>query len=244
MTLDNIRNRIPDYARDLRLNLGSVTTTQGAPDLTEKQIWGSVLTAAISSRNTALAADLENVARGFLDDSEIEGARAAAAIMGMNNIYYRFLHMAGDSGYQELPARLRMNVIARPGIDKVDFELYSLVASTVTGCDYCVKAHERQLRQAGVTVQGIQSAARIAAVVHGVAMVLEHTATVPSEAAAHAPSRSSRSRRDAQRITGVSRAVVIVSASSIPTQRYSACSGRPISGLTGRVMSSRRVRAM
>jgi hypothetical protein len=38
-SLDTIRDSLPDYARDLRLNLGSVLTTTGVPGLTERQIW-------------------------------------------------------------------------------------------------------------------------------------------------------------------------------------------------------------
>lgn len=184
MELKDIKDRIPDYAKDLRLNLGSVLTTGGAPGLSESQIWGSAVAAAISSRNTALTASLEKLAGAFVSDSDLEGVRAAAAIMGMNNIYYRFLHLAGDDSYRDLPARLRMSVIGNPGIDKVDFELYSLVASAVTGCEGCVQAHERHLRKAGMSIEGIQSAARIASVIHGVAIVLEQENTAAVSVAA------------------------------------------------------------
>lgn len=184
MSINDIRNEIPDFAKDLRLNLGSVLTPQGAPGLTESQIWGTALTAALAARNTDLSARIETLAAEKLSAQELEGARAAAAIMGMNNVYYRFLHLVEDDSYAELPARLRMNVIARPGIDKNDFELYSLAASAVTGCGKCIVAHERQLRKAGVAREAIQSAVRIAAVVHGVAAVLEQPAADGARAAA------------------------------------------------------------
>ncbi|NNF60829.1 MAG: alkyl hydroperoxide reductase [Gammaproteobacteria bacterium] len=184
MQLQDIKDRIPDYAKDLRLNLGSVLTTGGAPGLSETQIWGSALAAAISSRNTSLSAQFEQLAGTVLNPADIKGVRSATAIMGMNNIYYRFLHLVGDDGYRDLPARLRMSVIANPGIDKADFELYSLVASAVTGCEGCVQAHERHLRKAGISIEGIQSAARIASVIHGVAIVLEHENAAAVSAAA------------------------------------------------------------
>ncbi|NND58728.1 MAG: alkyl hydroperoxide reductase [Gammaproteobacteria bacterium] len=184
MELNDIRNRIPDYAKDLRLNLGSVLTPQGAPGLSETQIWGTALTAAITSRNTALTRDIETLAREQLDDETIDAVRAAAAIMGMNNIYYRFLHLVEDDNYATMPARLRMNVIARPGIDKKDFELYSLAASSITGCGKCIVAHERNLRQHEVSAEAVQSAVRIASVIHGVAIVLEQTGDNVSTAAA------------------------------------------------------------
>ncbi len=173
MSLDAIRDAIPDYARDLKLNLGSVLTTQGAPGLSEKQLWSVALATAIASRNTTFTRDLEALAREHLGEADLTGARAAAAIMGMNNIYYRFLHLVEDAEYQSMPARLRMNVIGNPGIDKFDFELLSLAVSAVNGCGLCITSHEKKLRDHGVAREAIQSAVRIAAVIHAVAGVLE-----------------------------------------------------------------------
>src|SRR5262249_40932225 len=114
-TLDTIRDAMPDYARDLKLNLGSVLAPTGAPGLSEKQIWAVALAAAIASRNVPFARDIEALAREHLAEPHLNGARAAAAIMGMNNIYYRFLHLVEDAQYEQMPARLRMNVIGNPG---------------------------------------------------------------------------------------------------------------------------------
>jgi alkyl hydroperoxide reductase subunit D len=155
------------------LNLGSVLSTSGAPGLSEKQIWAVALAAAIASRNAELTRDFEALAAAHLDAAYINGARAAAAIMGMNNVYYRFLHLVEDPEYAQLPARLRMNVIGNPGIDKLDFELLSLAVSAINGCGTCVASHERQLRKHEFTRETVQSAVRIAATVHAVARVLE-----------------------------------------------------------------------
>src|SRR4029434_2939775 len=138
MTVESIREQLPDYARDLKLNLGTVLTPQGAPGLNEKQIWSLTLASSIAARNTAFARGIEVQSRAHLADVEVEGAKAAAAIMGMNNIYYRFLHLREDRAYKTMPARLRMNVIANHGIDKLDFELISLAVSAVNGCGLCV----------------------------------------------------------------------------------------------------------
>jgi|KBSSwiStaDraftv2_1062776.scaffolds.fasta_scaffold00715_24 alkyl hydroperoxide reductase subunit D len=172
-TLDTIRDAIPDYARDLKLNLGSVLTTTGAPGLTDKQIWAVALASAIASRNLAFTREMELLAAAHLDAASINGARAAAAIMGMNNIYYRFLHLVEDPEYAQMPARLRMNVIGNPGIDKQDFELLSLAVSAINGCGTCVASHERTLRKHELGREAVQSAVRIAATVHAVARVLE-----------------------------------------------------------------------
>jgi lipoyl-dependent peroxiredoxin subunit D len=184
MTLDTLRERLPGYARDLNLNLGSVLTPAGAPGLTERQIWAVALAAAIASRHVPLVRDLESLARAHLSDAEVNGAHAAAAVMGMNNIYYRFLHLVEDAEYRTLPARLRMNVIANPGIDKQDFELLALAVSAINGCGTCVASHERALRQHGLLREAVQSAVRIAAVIHAVAGVLESQESRPAHSAA------------------------------------------------------------
>jgi alkyl hydroperoxide reductase subunit D len=172
-TLDTLRDSIPDYARDLSLNLGSVLAPTGAPGLSETQIWAVALAAAIASRNVAFTRDIESLAAQHLDAAHVKAARSAAAVMGMNNVYYRFLHLVGDAEYAQMPARLRMNVIGNPGIAKADFELLSLAVSAINGCGMCIESHEKQLRQHGLAREAVQSAVRIAATVHAVARVLE-----------------------------------------------------------------------
>jgi lipoyl-dependent peroxiredoxin subunit D len=173
-TLDTLREALPDYARDLKLNLGSVLSPTGAPGLTERQIWAVALGAAEASRNPAFANAIRERAEAHLDASYQTGARAAAAIMGMNNVYYRFLHLVEDPEYGTMPARLRMNIIGNPGMDKVDFELVSLAVSAINGCGTCVASHERQVRRHGLPREAVQSAVRIAATVHAVARVLDN----------------------------------------------------------------------
>jgi alkyl hydroperoxide reductase subunit D len=175
MSIDSIQDAIPDYARDLKLNLGSVLSTQGAPGLNERQIWSIALASAIASRNVPFARQIEALAAEKIDAAALAGAKSAAAIMGMNNIYYRFVHLVEDKEYQSMPARLRMNVLANPGIDKNDFELLSLAVSAVNGCGMCVTAHDKTLRGHDVGREAIQSAVRIAAVVHAVAGILEYS---------------------------------------------------------------------
>ncbi len=184
MKIEQIRDVLPDYARDLKLNLGSVLTTNGAPGLNEQQIWSSALASAIAGRTSGFARSVEAESRAHLADLDVEGAKAAAAIMGMNNIYYRFLHLVEDGEYQTMPARLRMNVIANHGIDKIDFELISLAVSAVNGCGLCVTSHEKKLRSHEVSREAIQSAVRIAATVHAVAVTLEFEQSEPAAAGA------------------------------------------------------------
>jgi len=176
MNLETIKNQVPDYAKDLKLNLGSVLTPQGVPGLTEAQLWLTAVASAIACGNASLTAAVEAASAGKLDAAQLAGARAAAAIMGMNNVYYRFTHLVEDEEYSRLPARLRMNVMANPGIDKVDFELASLAVSAVRGCGKCIVAHERVVRQAGLGREAVQSPVRVAATLAGVAGVLDYEA--------------------------------------------------------------------
>jgi alkyl hydroperoxide reductase subunit D len=179
-SIDQIRDRIPEFAKDLSLNLSTVLSARGSPALEARQIFGTALACAVAAGHESLTAAIEEAGAAHLTEADVRAARAAAAIMGMNNVYYRFVHFAGQQEYGALPARLRMNVIANPGVAKADFELYSLAVSAINGCELCVKSHEATLRKHEVPKEAIQSAARIAAVVNAVGAVLQD---VPEPAA-------------------------------------------------------------
>jgi lipoyl-dependent peroxiredoxin subunit D len=170
MTIDSIRDALPDYAKDIKLNLSSLLNDSV---LTEQQRWGTLLATALASRNARLVAAVSADAAQHLSPEAVTAAKAAASIMAMNNIYYRFTHLASDPDYATMPARLRMNVIASPGVDKTDFELWSLAVSAINGCGKCIDAHDQVLRKAGVSRDAIQQAVRIASVIHAVAATLD-----------------------------------------------------------------------
>jgi alkyl hydroperoxide reductase subunit D len=174
MSLDALKEALPAYAKDLKLNLGSVIGTSTVP---EQRLWGTVLAAAIASRNEVVLHELDEEAKDRLSETAYDAARAAAAIMGMNNVYYRSKHLlrdAGIAGYDDIPAKLRMQVIGTSGgVDKVDFEFWSFAVSAVNGCGQCLASHEHELRQGGLSRDEIHEAIRIAGVVHAVAVTLE-----------------------------------------------------------------------
>lgn len=175
MSLSDLRNSLPDYAKDLKLNLDSVLSEAGAQGLDAKQIRVIALASAIAGRHAPLVAAIEELAAEKLSAEEINGARAAAAIMAMNNIYYRATHLIHNEEYGQLRAGLRMNIMGSPGVDKVTFELASLAVSAINGCGACMDSHEKVIRQHEVSAQGVQSALKIAAVVHAVAVTLEQS---------------------------------------------------------------------
>lgn len=176
MSLDNLKQALPDYAKDIRLNLGSLATD---PSLTDEQRAGTFVASAIASRNPMVTQAVIEEFGNQLSPEALTAAKAAASIMAMNNVYYRFTHLVGGD-YPNMPAKLRMNVMAKPGVDKATFELWSLAVSAINGCGMCMESHERAVRQNGLTAEQVQTAVRIAAVVHAVAATLDaEQAAVP-----------------------------------------------------------------
>ncbi|WP_022698641.1 carboxymuconolactone decarboxylase family protein [Euryhalocaulis caribicus] len=170
MSLEDLRGELPAYAKDLKLNLGSLANETVLDD---QKKWGAYLAAAHGAANPAVVKAIEAEVADKLSEEAAEAARAAAAIMGMNNVYYRFTHLASNKDYRNLPAKLRMNIIGKPGVDKADFELWSLAVSAINGCGMCVDSHEAELKKAGVTTEQIQAAVRIASVVNAVSKVMQ-----------------------------------------------------------------------
>ena len=164
MNLQTLSEKIGDFGKDIRLNLQSVSTAECAPGLNAEQRTGIAL-------STALALGSQEVIDAVMNEyspsaSVIEASKAAATIMAMNNIYYRFLHLSDDKEFSTMPAKLRMNIIGKPPVEKVDFELMSLAVSAISGCGKCINAHIHEIKKAGVSSEGIQSAIRIASVLN------------------------------------------------------------------------------
>jgi alkyl hydroperoxide reductase subunit D len=170
MSLDALRETLPAYAKDLSLNLSSLAAETL---LNDQQKWGAFTASAYAVGQGAVVTAIEAAAtEAGLSAEALSAAKAAAAIMGMNNVYYRALHLLSNPEYRTLPARLRMNVIANPGVEKMDFELWCTAVSAINGCGMCLDSHEAELKAAGVPAQQIQAALRIAAVVNAVSRVL------------------------------------------------------------------------
>jgi alkyl hydroperoxide reductase subunit D len=169
MTIQTLKEQFGDFAKDIKLNLGSVLAEEGAPGLKQSQIGGIALASAYATRHAAVIDAVESDVRNWAGDAVIQAAKAAATIMAMNNVYYRFVHLAADADMKKMPAKLRMNIIGNPGIDKVDFELYALAVSAINGCGMCMEAHVHEVQKAGLGKDAIQSSIRIAAVINAAA---------------------------------------------------------------------------
>ena len=170
--IETIRESLPDAARDIKLNLQAVL---GESSLTPAQVWGVAVASAASARHRALLEAVVVDATAASGAAVVDDALAAATVMAMNNVYYRFRHMIGKPAYAQKPARLRMNRLAKPATNKADLELFSLAASAINGCEVCVQAHEKAVLEAGLSEDNVHDAVRIAAAINAAAVALDTT---------------------------------------------------------------------
>ncbi len=166
--VDQVKESIPDHAKDIKLNLDAVMNRSG---LDEVDAHACAFAAAIAANNGDLAFEI-SMNGPLVGTDEREAAKTAAALMGMNNVYYPFVEMTEDSDLKGLPPGLRMNAYANHGgVSKKKFEMYALAASIVGKCHFCVKNHYDVLKKEGMTVTELQAVGKIAAVVAAVGKV-------------------------------------------------------------------------
>lgn len=177
MTIETLKNQLPEFAKDIKLNLSSLAADES---LTAQQLWGSFLACAIATRQPQVIAAMEAEVAGKISPEAINAARAAAVIMAMNNVYYRAVHIMTSKDYQAMSAKLRMNILANHGVDKIDFELWALAVSAVNGCGMCLDAHESQLIKHDLSKEQIQTALRVAATVNAAATAMDAAANMPA----------------------------------------------------------------
>jgi alkyl hydroperoxide reductase subunit D len=167
--LQTIKGLIPDYAKDIRLNVDS---TIARSSLEGNDAVGVALAAAFATKSKVLVDAIRNA--GVLSPEEVNGALTAAALMGMNNVWYPYVEMADDSDLSQQKAELRMNAYANNGgVDKRRFEMYALAASIIGKCHFCIKSHYDLLKNhQGMSVQQLRDVGRIAAVINAAAQVI------------------------------------------------------------------------
>ncbi len=165
--VDQIKETIPDYAKDTKLNIDAVVKRSTLP---QEEAEAVALAAAFATGNSKLWTWMQSQ---MADQKQAEAAITAASLMAMNNVWYPFVEMADDANLKGLPAQLRMNAIStHGGTTKARFEAYSLAASIVGKCHFCVKAHYETLKAEGYTVEQLRDIGRIASVITAVSRVL------------------------------------------------------------------------
>jgi alkyl hydroperoxide reductase subunit D len=168
--VESLRAILPEAARDISLNLESVLSQSS---LAPPALWGVAVAAGFATRHRGLAEALVGDAeRAGIDAAVLDDALAAAALMGMSNVVFRFRHLVGKS-YTEKPARLRMNRKLRPKSCHAYFELFSLAVSAINGCEACVLEHEKCVIDSGMSEDNVHDAVRIAATIAATAVSLE-----------------------------------------------------------------------
>lgn len=168
MSIENLRNALPEYAKDQKLNLGSLTRSS---ELNEQQLWGTLLASAAATRNATVISEIADEAKEHLSEEAVEAAYGAATVMAMNNVAYRAKGWLGDD-YAQVKFGLRMNIISKPGVEKADFELWSLAVSTINGCEHCAVAHANEVREGGLSKEQVWEAVKVAGVVQAVAQAI------------------------------------------------------------------------
>ncbi|KTC86336.1 carboxymuconolactone decarboxylase family protein [Legionella brunensis] len=167
--LDNIKQQLPDFATDVRINLGKILDLAQTNDLSEQQIAGAALAVSYHLGNKLLINEL--LILPYTKELQ-EAAKLAASLMAMTNIYYRFVHLSEHAELAQVPAGLRMQGMMNPGIDRITFEIMSLAVSILNGCGSCISAHTHQLQEHGLTAQAIARIGRISAVIHSTHVTL------------------------------------------------------------------------
>ena len=176
MSIENLKAAVPEFAKDLKLNLGSISRTTVLDD---EQLWGTLLACAAATRNGTVLAEVAAEAADNLSAEAYQAALGAASIMGMNNVFYRGRHFLGGS-YDDLRPGLRMNIIGNPGVPKPTFELWCFAVSAINGCSDCVASHEQVVREAGISRETVLEALKVGAILAGVAQALTAAQVLPT----------------------------------------------------------------
>ncbi|WP_367607239.1 carboxymuconolactone decarboxylase family protein [Legionella sp. W05-934-2] len=169
MNFEQYKNTLPDYAKDIKLNLSNLHSQYEQQGLNATQFFGSALAVAYALNNPEQIRLYEAFVNDIDSSNLRQAVKTATTIMAMNNVYYRTIHLAGDKTLSSLPAGLRMNGLRGHGIDQNDFELFALAVSAINGCGMCIQSHIKQLLEHGITLQAIQTTLRLAAVLSAAA---------------------------------------------------------------------------
>lgn len=172
MSIEHLKQKIPDFAKDIRLNVSNLFANITQSGLTEGQFYGAALAIAYSLKNKLIIEAISSEGENYIIPELQQAAKLAAVLMAMNNVYYRAIHLAEHKEISLMPANLRMNGMMNPGVPKVDFELFALAVSALNGCGMCIHSHVKQLEEENISRAAIQSVLRIAAVLNALSLAI------------------------------------------------------------------------
>lgn len=171
MSIEQLKQVIPDFAKDIRLNLGNLFGNISQSGLTETQFYGAALAVAYTLKNKRIIDAIKEEGAIYISAEQDNAVKTAAALMAMNNVYYRAVHLSENKELALMPANLRMNGMLNTGVPKADFEIFSLAVSAINGCGMCIHSHVKQLIEHDLSKVAVQSILRIAAVLNALSFV-------------------------------------------------------------------------
>ena len=169
MTIRELVNTFPDYAKDIKLNYSKILNED---ILNKEQLYGIILISSFTSQLDSLKEAALEEAKDIINEKLMSDIYGAYSIMSMNAIYYRFTHLSKENDYFSMPANLRMQYLSKFTIDKADFEMLCLSVAIIIGCGTCINAHENILRENNISKLHIQTVARISSIIVSIANVL------------------------------------------------------------------------
>lgn len=172
MSIEQLKQAIPDFAKDIRLNVSNLFSNIAQSGLTETQFYGVALAVAYCLKNKRIIDAIKTDGSLYISAELAHAVKTATALMAMNNVYYRAIHLAENKELAAMPANLRMNGMLNPGVAKADFELFALAVSAINGCGMCIHSHVRQLLEHELSQVAVQSVLRIAAILNALSFVL------------------------------------------------------------------------
>ncbi|WP_454782936.1 carboxymuconolactone decarboxylase family protein [Legionella sp. WA2022007384] len=175
MSIEQLKQMIPDFAKDIRLNVSNLFGNVAQSGLTEAQFYGVALAVAYTLKDKHIINAIKTEGSSYITLELEQAVKTAAALMAMNNIYYRAIHLAENKELAAMPANLRMNGMLNPGVPKADFELFALAVSAINGCGMCIHSHVKQLLEHDLNKVAVQSVLRIAAILNALFFVLSQT---------------------------------------------------------------------
>ncbi|KTD05638.1 carboxymuconolactone decarboxylase family protein [Fluoribacter gormanii] len=174
MSIEQLKHMIPDFAKDIRLNVSNLFGNVTQSGLTETQFYGVALAVAYTLKNKCIIDAIKTDGASYITSELEQAVKTATALMAMNNVYYRAIHLAENKELSSMPANLRMNGMLNPGVPKADFELFALAVSAINGCGMCIHSHIRQLLEHDLNKVSVQSVLRIAAILNALSFVLSY----------------------------------------------------------------------
>lgn len=173
MNLNDLLNKLPDYAYDVKHNLSEVLNHETTPGMSKEEIAAVALAISLTTSSKLLISHMERFARQSLSEKEIEGVKTAHAMMSMTNVYYGFIDRVKSSDYDKMPLNLQMRAGRNPKINQKAYEFAALGVSVINNCTDCMSFHESRLRKLNISAEGVQSCIRISAVIFAVGELLK-----------------------------------------------------------------------